>query len=150
MGWQAKTQSNLFFSFGLLPALKQWILNNGKTLFANTDKEEKEQIQPKIKRYSGFPFYVNFCVRFFFSFFYCFCKHFSGQERRCYFCISWFFKHHSTRFMWVRHFKDKKYKSYVKASFHFYLNTFSQKIVFKYQDNISALQHLATMLSLLS
>lgn len=68
MGWQAKTQSNLFFSFGLLSALKQWILNNGKTLFANTDKEEKEQIQLKIKRYSGFPFHVNFCVQFFFPF----------------------------------------------------------------------------------
>lgn len=42
MGWQRETQSNLFFSLGLLSALKQWILNNGKTLLANTDKEEKE------------------------------------------------------------------------------------------------------------
>lgn len=44
MDWQTKTQSKLFFSLGLLSALKQWILNNSKALLANTDKEEKEQI----------------------------------------------------------------------------------------------------------
>lgn len=68
MGWQTKTQSNLFFSLGLLSALKQWILNNGKTLLANIDKEEKEQIELKIKRHSGFPFFVNFCAYFSFPF----------------------------------------------------------------------------------
>lgn len=41
---KGRPKATYFSAFGLLSALKQQILNNSKTLLANIDKEEKEQI----------------------------------------------------------------------------------------------------------
>lgn len=141
MGWQRETQSNLFFSLGLLSALKQWILNNGKTLLANTDKEEKEQTELKIKRHSGFAFYVNFCGYFSFPFLLYFFASISVDKREDGISVFHDFSNIIALDLCEWGTSRKKYNSYFKASSHFDLNTFSQKNVFKYQDNVSALQH---------